>query len=268
MRIDLAPYALQHSKFPVKQFINVFRAHTVSVAFLYHTFADKKSKSLRNPRLVLESLNVETLEIHLINTVCVRNRNAGVYEFAYGETIGSLNKKLIKKNAKLMERLKQYVAPIANFINDRVPPKTKVVVSPFLEHNLSFEAFCNAYDAIRGIFPSVAWINNPVNANKAAQKDDPRFFLELHGTTPAPEKTHCINLDGVDIKFKDSEPTMKDFVPIEQLSNWVLRYKPSRWKYAWYRKMNGINPLKWVDPRKRENWPEERELKEILSNYY
>ena len=92
--LGVAYFAIQHPKWPCAQSLKVFDGIKVpKMAILWNTFGTSNSCL----KTFLDDPREKSLEIHLINEPCHRNKRCGPYEFLSGISLDEYRGKLAKK---------------------------------------------------------------------------------------------------------------------------------------------------------------------------
>lgn len=132
---------------------------------------------LSNLETVLLSNRVTALRIHLLNAVCVRNRNCGPSDgVAFGKSpeqftraVGTLE---LGVTQNIDSRAKVFAEVHRNF------PCVKFYVSPLLEHDEDEPTVDQLFRYVRAAFPYATIVNSPFSGSRRTSAD----LLELHGT--------------------------------------------------------------------------------------
>lgn len=234
--------ALQQKNFSVKEAIKYALPNT-PVGLLDWTFGT----SLEPLRSLLASSTPPSLvRVHLINAVCVRNRNCFPYEPAYGLSIQGLDTALRNKNSSVTKHLKARTK-VYRDLAERFP-NTKFLVSPLLEHNASSAAFRSAANSVLSVWPTVQLVNSAMECNGERYKG---AYRECHGDV-IKGQAEINSLDGEDA----TDINMPKFV--KATASQVVRF-------IWSRVYNCRNNGPFQDPRKRTSCPKPNNFK-LLSH--
>lgn len=219
-------------------------------AVLWNTFGNDTtclSQYLIDPRF-------QTLELHLINEPCQRNRKCGDYEFLYGMSVSEYDQRLTHKDPALLERLKSYAEVPAKFLNQNLKSHTTCFISPGLESNLSMPAAKVLIDTITPLFPQCKIVWNPAGINRRA-KPIPGTYFELHGSN-VDLKAPCIaDLDGEDISFPTRRAILPNYISSLKIPAYIEQFSECEANFLWIAEFNGIQSGPFIDPRKRINFP-------------
>lgn len=231
---------LEHPKFNKKIIVKHFKKG-VSIGYLDHTFSSRTA----HLNYILRRVSPYYLRVHILNTVCVRNKNCGTYERLHRFTISSLDKAVYRKDKKVLDTFRERILFYKKLQTSF--PKTFFLISPALEHNLSKKSWRVLADVAKEAWPDIQLVNNPLYGN-------PDTYLgawkEKHGNLPD-SGVHISSLDGVspykiDVK-KWLHHTRKEVITFMHSSEYNCRYGDV-----------------FVDPRKRTKCVSEKELLKIL----
>lgn len=195
-------------------------------------------------RILLEKATPRVHRVHLLNTVCVRNGNCGVYEPLHGFSINSLNKAIENKNKNILNHVRARTSIYRNFFAQF--PGIKPLLSPALEHNLTSKAYRVLADTVLEVWPDVQLVNSPLSGHGERYRG---AWIEAHGSTP--------NLDA-DINSTDGT----DVTDID-VDKWLERTKNERITFAWTRSYNCRHQGDFEDPRKRTSCPKKYQFEEL-----
>lgn len=185
--------------------------------------------------------------VHIINNTCIRNQNCGAYEIGAGYTLQSFERAILARDPKIVrflnERLLVYRALQIRF------PNTKFLISPILEHNLSFAAWRVLADIVLAAWPGVQLVNSPMRSVRGERYRG--AWLEEHGTPAVP---------GFDIYSHDGQ----DATDIK-IADWRKNTARAKIAFTWSRCDNlRTQSPQWVDPRSRTAACTERMLEELV----
>ena len=88
-------------------------------------------------------------------------------------------------------------------------------------------------------------------------------YHEIHGPKVELKKPCIANLDGVDIKFKNSL-ALRNNIKSENLKSYLNKYKHCEAAFLWSHKDNCINIDKFIDPRERTKCIDAKTQKKII----
>lgn len=256
MNVGLALYACCHPKWPVSASFDAFGdVSTLRLSYLHNTFG----RSERFIRHLLDDPREKAIEIHLLNEVGHRNNRLGKYELLHGIGVEEYERKLRQVDPRLGRRITDYAKEALAPYQGRVGPSLDLLLSPGLESNLSPRAFDCLLKLLRPLVPvGTRFVWNPAGINKASRRLIPDTVHELHvdGDHLPDLKPPCIvNLDGTDIHFAKRPAILPRYMHESQLPKYLRRYERAEANFLWLPECNGISPGKFIDPRKRSNFP-------------
>lgn len=189
---------------------------------------------------ILTQPKQKVIRIHIANGTCFpeRGRRCQAGEVFAGETIKSAEQKLIKRDPKLLNKLRISAARTAARIN-AAHDITELYISPVMESSFNAAARLVTLDVIRPYFPSAKFVDNPVSGSCLGG-----FVCEKHGEKPALNAPCIADLDGADFGKVD-------------LVAYARRTDQCVLSLVWGLKYNLIdhhNP-NFVEPRKRGEIP-------------
>lgn len=184
-------------------------------------------------RDMLSRVSPSYYRVHLIDTVCVRNRNCGPYSIVAGYTVQSLDAAIKAHNPKILKFVSDRSLIYKNLFKDF--PDTVPLISPALEHNLSLESYRILADAVLGVWRKVQLVNNGMSGNKTERYKG--AWIEDHGATPRAD-ADITSLDGTDAT---------DITIVA----WLKRTAQMKIRFLWTRGYNCRTQGEFVDPRKR-----------------
>jgi len=239
-------YAMLHKDWPCKNSLSILPQNP-HISVLWNTFG-KDTKCLSQ---FLSRAGGKTLQIHTVNEVCQRNKRCGDYEFLSNLSVSDYNNKLIKRNEKLLNRLRKYHLEILSFLDRNLTPDTQCIISPGLESNLSYPAARVLIDEATKMFSprcQISW--NPLRGGPI-----PNTIHELHGENPRLSPPCIANLDGVDIDFKGRPAILPQSIWQDDLKFFIKDYSKCVSPFLWIAEFNGIGRGGFIDPRQRKNFP-------------
>ncbi len=219
-----------------------YNAETRALSVLDWTFGD----DFRAVENALRETKPAYFRVHLVNTTCVRNGNCGPYEPVAGYTVASLDRAVLRHDAKLIEWVQSRTRLYRDLASHY--PATTFLVSPALEHNLSKDAWRILADTVVAQWPGVQLVNSPEKLPVERYRGS---WIEGHGAL-APTYVDINSLDGQDATDIAIAPWMKRFTNIKVL-------------YVWSRGYNCRNTGPWEDPRARTSCPT-RATAELLAH--
>lgn len=232
--------ALQHARFKAGQAADYLQAGQAT-GNLDWTFGE----SLGPVETLLQRARPSFHRVHILNTVCVRNGNCGRYEPLAGYRRIDLEIAILKKDKKVLNKLKSRVWLYMMLAKQY--PNTKMLVSPVLEHDLGQKAWRVLADAVLEVWPDAQLVNSP---NKGIKPERYRgAWIESHGSKP---------LQGADIVSTDGE----EITDID-VDAYLKRTASAKIVYAWSRVDNCRHQGAFQDPRQRTRCPTAGNFEEL-----
>ena len=199
------------------------------VGSLDYTF----SADISPVRDLLSRLSPNYYRVHLIDTVCVRNRNCGPYSIVAGYTIQSLDAAIKAHNPKILKFVSDRTLVYKNLFKDF--PDTTPLISPALEHNLSIQSYRILADEVLSVWRKVQLVNNGMSGTTVERYRG--AYLEDHGYNPRYD-AELTSLDGTDATDIS-------------IAKWLKRTENKLIRFVWTRGYNCRTQGEFVDPRKR-----------------
>jgi len=181
---------------------------------------------------LLRSRKQKVIRVHLMNSVCMRNKRCGQYELLHGETIHSANNKIHRQNRQFMRRYDRVVRRFKNRLT-RATGNVQCYVSPCLECDLDGKARRILATRVSAALPDCNIVDNPLRSACL-----PEYICEKHGTNPTLSAPCIVDLDGIDGSYIN-------------VDKYALRYRHCDISYYWEPWMNCIRGS-FIDPRKRD----------------
>lgn len=191
-------------------------------------------------RSILEGPKPKIVRIHISNGTCFpeRGRRCQKGEVFEGESIKSAEAKLIRRDPKLLNKLKVAAARTAARVSTAYQLR-ELYISPVMESSFSPAARLVTLDTVRPYFPTAKFVDNPVQGSCLGG-----FVCEKHGERPNISAPCIADLDGADFGKVD-------------LIKYAQNTKECALSLVWGLKYNLIdhhNP-NFVEPRKRSEAP-------------
>lgn len=250
LNLGLSPYAIQAPQFDCDGFLNsIQQIDILSISWLHNTFGNDLTCLNR----VFESHKdrIQTIQLYIMNTVCVRNRNCGEYEALARYSKSSLDSALRNKDPVVMYRIRKAAQAAADllFLDLKIQDKgIECLISPYLEHDLSLKADFNSIEELRDIFPGCEFVSNP-NSNIHQEGHE---FIEFHHNFTTMFKPYIASLDGVSIGFEGIENNYPRVWPPHEVQRWIDAHEEHTYfTWIWSHSYNCIVPNNFIDPRLR-----------------
>ena len=245
-----APYAILHSRFSCAGYIKSLEGlPTLHISYLAHTFGNNR-ECLRE---VLKDDRLKSVQVHLFNKVCVRNKNCGDYEAAAGLSVEKVADLTAKKEGWYMQRLLSIARREATNLSSELRKGVKCYVSIDLESNLKPEVYAKKVADFRNVFGGrCSIVYNPVKNFSIASGAD---YLEHHEENTGLRSPCLYNMDGRSIKFSGIANNYPRVFSEDKSVN-VIRKKVEEAgcevAYLWHHSYNCITPGTFIDPRERK----------------
>lgn len=194
-----------------------------------------------------------TLEIHLSNEACRRNKRCDKDELLGKLSVKELNTRLIARNPEVLAKITRRVKEVQSLLAPFERGNGEYILSTGLEDNFSDDAFRVVLETIRGVWPHKI-VRSPVGSPPASQRGA-ADYLEAHGASPTFESgTPCIaNLDGQDMDFPHRKALTKNKVSWEGVQRFLAENRVRcRVTFLWSAPWQGIRSDTFAPPRDRE----------------
>lgn len=248
-KIGTAPFAIQQERFNCDAFIqSLEKLPEWRISWLWNTFGDRTDCLFR----VLDDPRLREIQVHIMNDVCVRNRNCGPYEALAGFTINDMKWRIESGDPVIREIFRQAAQDLANFLYQDFRLQDKNVacfISPLLETNLSPGEFRQIVDIFRPIFPGCEIVYNPVSYKNDRGGAD---YEETHNPRQPLNPPCVFNNDGTSVKFPGKANGYPRLIEPDELADSFLNRRICAARYIWHHSYNCIRPdLGFIDPRDR-----------------
>lgn len=251
--VGRAPFAAPKPDFPCKAFMTAMeRLPEWHIAFLFNTFGTDYSCI----NAMIADSRLKSLEIHLINEACHRNKRCGSYEFLYNyKSVDAYNIAWEKKNPSLIRAYKKYVRPMQKMVGT-LSQETQCYISGGLESNLKNRAARNMIAVTRELFPTCKIVWNPLKQSNSSVTlpRNGADVIEGHGANPGVSAPCITNLDGTDIDFPDrpSFDRKNNVDAGQELQKHIQKFaNKCELAFLWISEDNCNYHSSFIDPRKR-----------------
>lgn len=227
--IGMSYFAIQHPRFPCREALRVFRGvEHPALAILWGTFGEDND-CLR--AWFRQSRNKpHTLEIHLTNEACVRNRRC-----REGEISGT-RRELVKRVRSILKVL----LPVKN-------ERTRLLLSTGLEDNFSRREFRRRLKIIRSVWPYEI-VRNPLYGEYFSGAD----LLERHGLYVPIARPCVFNFDGHNVGNGNGHGRYRPRVTRSEVRAILSRARRCDLAFLWEANSQGLYGGKnFTDPRAR-----------------
>jgi hypothetical protein len=249
-RIGTAPFAIQQERFNCEAFLAAQeKLPEWRISWLWNTFGSRTDCLFR----VLDDPRLREIQVHIMNDVCVRNRNCGPYEALAGFTIGEMKWRIESGDPIIREIFRRAAQDLADFLyrDYRLQDKPDIAcyISPLLETNLSPGEFRQIVDIFRPIFPGCEIVYNPVSYKNDLGGAD---YEETHNPRQPIQPPCVFNNDGTSVKFPGKPNGYPRLIEPDELVDSFLNRRFCEARYIWHHSYNCIRPdLGFIDPRDR-----------------
>jgi hypothetical protein len=205
-----------------------------------------------------------TLEVHLFNGPCIRNKRCEAHEFGAGLTPRELNRLLESKDPNIIGRLAQRIDEIKFEVQKLARPSDEIILSTGLEDNFTLKAYQVVATLVKERWP-YSVVRNPVG-NLREKGNAGADYIELHGATPTfASDARCIaNLDGTDISMPYRTGVPPKPISWEQAQAFMRKYEQQcRITFLWAGEWQGLIPGDFIVPSKRVFVVDERDVRLI-----
>ena len=176
-----APYALCSPSWQCDDMITAYSSlPAVHIAFIINTFAPIDNCPCFDKLVTSLGQKLASVEFIMLDQVCIRDHRCGSYEFLYGETMQSINEKLVDGDATFRDRYLAYSQQVESYYVSKLPAQTRCLINPLLEANQT-----NAAGSV------IIGYSQQVFGNRCEYIWDPEkgtgiagYLLELHGASP------------------------------------------------------------------------------------
>lgn len=253
--IGRAPFAIMQPTFQCDKFVQSLEGiPDLHLAFLWDSFGNPYDGS-GNPTCLISLLNdwrMRSLQVNLINEVCVRNGNCQPYDLLYGESTSSVDQKLATLEPNFILKIRNYMSQVRQFLTDHLQPGTTCYISPGLESNLSRPASDHLVSITREEFPGCRVVYNP-NGGNSNQDISGADFIEKHSNKPNFGVDRCIsNNDGRDISFVSSKSSYSEIMSESEYRSYLnLVSQRCEISYIWIKEDNCRSAKSTTPPRSR-----------------
>jgi hypothetical protein len=218
-----------HKKWNCERTEALFKS-TITTGWLENTFGTECACADK----LLQSSKPKVIRVHLVNSVCMRNRRCGRYELLYGETKASASRKINRGDARILGGFNAILERAAKRIESS-KGNLQCYISPCLECDLNASARRVLFTAVSARLPNCVLVDNP--HRQSCLKG---YVCESHGAHPEVRKPCIVDMDGSDGRFID-------------VNSWVEKYSSCDLRFYWEPWMNCNTAVggRFVDPRKR-----------------
>jgi len=181
---------------------------------------------------ILHDKRDKVIRVHLLNSVCMRNKRCGRYEPLYGYTPASASRAILRGDKRLLRKYDRLLLRLKARL-EKSKGAVQCYVSPCLECDLNERARRTLLNRAAIVLPYCSLVDNPLRA-----KCIKGYICEKHGERPNVTRPCIVDLDGTDGR----QVNLKEF---------AKRYRACDIRYYWEPFMNCIKGS-FVDPRSRK----------------
>lgn len=248
-KIGIAAYGIQSPQFKCNEFFHsLSNLKAYNLSFLWGTFGTDNhclGSHWADHRL-------RSIQVHLMNEVCVRNSNCGPYEPLTGLSVSRVNELAIAQEGWFKERIMSWARPASDYINNNLTlrPDVECNISPGLESNTSSNAMRVIISWLKPLFPGCTFTYNHVNNSYEGVVG--ADYNETHNPHSVPQAPCYFNNDGYSIVFPEWGSEYSRNIDAETIPAIHGQFQSCDVIYFWHHSYNGINPSRgFVDPRQR-----------------
>lgn len=184
---------LCHPEFSCRGVLETFRGRPIVTGWLENSFGESCECGER----ILRQRKEKVLRVHIANSPCLRNRRCGKHEIFAGETVASADRKVRRRNPRLLKKYSDTVERLAARVAQARGGLT-LYVSPCLECDLSASARRVLFRITQDVLPNAILVDSVYNHACLLGK-----VCEKHGDKPGLIRPCIADLDGIDGKAVD-----------------------------------------------------------------
>ena len=246
-KIGIAPYAIQSPRFNCDAFIaSLSRMKAYSISWLWGTFGSESACLER----VWQDSRLRAVQVHLMNEVCVRNRNCGNYEILHGLSASRISELAEREEGWFMNRIRDYSQGAALYLSQKRTqrPDIECLISPGLESNTSAAGMEKIISLLRPLFPGCKFVFNELNSNANLAGAE---LIEGHNPFIGLPSPCVFNNDGDSINFPGLPAVFTPNFDSSKISEINHRFQNCERIFFWTHEHNCIVPGRFIDPRQR-----------------
>lgn len=181
---------------------------------------------------ILKDKRDKIVRVHLLNSVCMRNRRCGKYEPLYGYNPASASRAILRGDKRLLEKYDELLVRLKTRL-EKSRGVVQCYLSPCLECDLNDRARKILLNRAAAVLPYCTLVDNPLRA-----KCLKGYTCEKHGDRPVVTRPCIVDLDGTDGRQVNVKEFAKDYLACDI-------------RYYWEPFMNCIKGS-FIDPRSRK----------------
>jgi len=219
-----------------------------NMAFVWNTWGQRTGCLDR----VLSSPKLKSIEVHLINEPCHRHGVCYSHEFLSNISLSEWPRRLAAGDPVLLQSIRDYSRPIADYLNANMKEGVECFVSPSLESNLFNDgAIHNLIETVRPLFPRCQMVWNGLNTGLRRLNAE---LLETHSAGgPIPDP--CIkNLDGQDIDFPERPSGSGNHLSVYDIEDYFVNTANCEMSLLWTVESNCQPPHGSISVNPRERF--------------
>ena len=243
----ISALGLCHPKFPIRNFIRVFKnTDVISGRHLDNFFNAKNSNNFAK---LLAQTKPLSWTVHIINGPGINNGRTRSHEISYQHTQASLTAKIARNDNQIRHRFQIRLRLLREQIAKAKAP-VKLYIGPWLEpRGLQREIWPRLVGWVQEIFPLATIVNSDLTGVRL-----PGSIYEGHGDYK--QEADIVDLDG-----HDYEGGPGQLQPVN-LQKFATRFKTAQGCFLWSLSCNGNHiKKKWIPPENRIDFPKARHFK-------
>lgn len=229
----VSAYSMLHERFPIKRFLKCYPDDMAGAgtAICANRFGVSWGK------LKMWCSHFKTrhcVEAHFMSGPARRNRSWDMFDHYHGITVSEFNRLIV---AGTLPKIEIKIHKFAVGLHSAVNEKTKLLICPELEDNLSNEAFKILLGLFKAEFknwkPRVGFVRSPCKGGT----DLFGCYYEVHGRST--KSAHLFNPDGVSVDFYDGEKYF-DTMSMITLMALLKKHAGAKLRLIWSANMQGV----------------------------
>jgi hypothetical protein len=243
----VSAYALLSKTFPIRRFIRCypFPIYYPATAILFNRFG----VSFGHIKTFCKAFPIKhALEAFFSSGPARRNHSFDMFDIYQDLSVSEYNRAII---AGTLPNIEKKIHKFAVALRDNITDKTKLLICPELEDNLSDHAFCILLNLFKSEFklwkPQPTFVRSPCTGDKGLYG----CYYERHGRNT--KACDIYNPDGVSVDFDDGEAYF-DTMSLNSLTWYMANNKAAKLRLIWSANMQGnghASSFNYKPPTKR-----------------
>lgn len=230
----VSAYALLSPGFPIRRFLKCYVKDLKypGTAILFNRFGRKYSHIKSFCRHFSQK---HCLEAHFASGPARRKRSFDVFDLYQNLSVSEYNKAIISGTLPGIEK---EIHKFALNLEKNITDKTKLLICPELEDNLSDHAFCVMLNLFKAEF--MRWSPQPTFVRSPCMGGSSLYgcYKEVHGRSTSPANVY--NPDGVSVDFSDKEFYF-DTMSVATLMKYMKAQSGAKLRLVWCAWMQGAD---------------------------